>query len=324
MVATGLAMDKVAQQYARAVSKSKASWATLDESGRAEALLAPANAALGTLGVPTVKPLIDPFGNMVGTANRANFNPGTWTVWFSPDLLVPLLDDQDFGRRANTTYHEVRHAEQTFRVARKLAADGKDANAIAQSISIPADKAAKAVANPLSAKQKDEWAEANDWLFNMQVDPDGTSRAEIVNAAHAQSMTKYNQVRMLWRNMQRARDNEPNADPAIKQMFDERRKTPGGSKSLDELLASWQSQYNDARERARQCYLMYAKMPLEQDAWATGGLVEKHLKLTPTTAEQELANLDRDERVMIPVQVSALARGSDLEKALVAAISKNL
>jgi len=323
-MATGLADDKVAQQYAKAVVKSKASWAGLDAQRRMEALITPANDALAALGVPKVMPLIDPLGTMAGTANRASFSRGTWTMWFNTDLLGPLADDQDFGRRANTTYHEARHAEQSFRVARRLAGEGKSADVIAKTILIPATIAAAAQAKPLSAKQKDEWSEADAWLFNMQVDADGESRADQVNAVHTKVVKTYNEVRGVYRSIQRGANGAADADPAIVAIIDEQRKKPGGAQRLDELIAHWRDQYVFARERAKQGYLLYAKMPLEQDAWATGGLIEKHLGLPPSTPEQELNNLDADERIMIPAQIAPLVHGSDREKAVVAAISTSL
>ena len=65
-------------------------------------------------------------------------------------------------------------------------------------------------------------------------------------------------------------------------------------------------------------------MPLEQDAWATGGLVEKYLGLTPSTPDQELDHLDKDERSMIPIQFGAMAGGSAQERALAAVIGNAL
>lgn len=92
---------------------------------------------------------------------------------------------------------------------------------------------------------------------------------------------------------------------------------PGGRERLTKKSKDARAEYITKRERAKQAYLQYAMMPIEQDAWLTGGLVQQALGLEASKAEEELKNLDADERSMIPVLVLALSTGSHAEQHLV-------
>jgi len=102
------------------------------------------------------------------------FRKFEWMIYFNSDQLkedgetVGALSQKAASDIADTVYHEARHAEQAFRIARMLAGEGKTAEEIASDIYVPADIAEKAIADPLK-KTKDnaeEFAEAKDW-YNM-------------------------------------------------------------------------------------------------------------------------------------------------------------
>lgn len=320
---TGLAGKKASKGYAKTISKRKAGWNTLSVLQRISALLDPANAQLAKVGVPAVSGVIDPLGAMHGTAERAAFNRGLWQVWFNPDYLGPNISDEEFGRIANTAYHECRHAEQTFRVARKLAAEGRDAPTIAGMIGIPQRQAQQAVDYPLPRKSKQEWAEAEAWQLNMEVGP-GTvptpSRADLVNAQKDTALAEYDTARGVWRTWEKLFNNDPAVDPAIKLWYDGEMLKPGGAARLKAAHENARTDYILKRERAKQAFLQYAMMPVEEDAWATGALIEAHLGLNPTTAKDELENLDADERTMVPVVLVALSTGSAKEQQLLSVL----
>jgi hypothetical protein len=278
------------------------------ENDRAEALLAPANAALAKLGVERIGSTIDPFDDMSAKATLAAFNPTFWMMFFSHDILRQDVDDREFARRAATTYHECRHAEQTFRVARKMAADRKSAAEIAKAISIPGKIAA--MATPLGQDRKDEWAEAQAWQYTMEAKQGMPSPAELVNTQQEAAMARYEQARRKLREHQRAMTSGRSQQLST-----------ADRESLERVEAGLQREYTVARELAKQCYLQYAKMPVEQDAWATGGLIETALGLPPSTPEQQLDNLDKDERTMVPIQMVS-PDWSEKEKALIAAMQK--
>ncbi|MEV4755891.1 hypothetical protein AB0J86_12365 [Micromonospora sp. NPDC049559] len=298
---TGLAGEKVSKKYAKTVRGGFDRWAGLSLNERMSMLLEPAIAALAAAGVPRAPGVIDPTRKMTGTAEHAAFNRGLWQVWFNPDFLTGPVTPEEFGRCANTAYHECRHAEQVFRVARKLAGEGKGADVIAAAIQIPLNIAKEAVTRPLKAKEKAEWAEAERWQLNIEVGHDGQSPADLVNARKDQALIDYHQARSMWRAWQKVFDNAPTADPQLRNYFDSELLKPGGAARMKQLTEGLQDRYVRTRELAKQAYLQYAKMPVEEDAWATGGMIERHLNLKPATAEAELDNLDLDERTMTPI-----------------------
>jgi hypothetical protein len=321
---TGLAGKKASKTYAKRVAKTRTGWDALTVLKRIDALLEPANEQLAKVGVPRVVGLVDPLGTMRGTADHAAFNRGLWQVWFNPDQLGPGVGEAQFARVANTVYHECRHAEQTFRVARKLATDGLEADEIATAISIPVPTARQAVDDPLPRKSKQEWAEASAWQYNMEVVEGTQSRADLVNARKDTAMAEYDDARTVWRALRKLHDNDPTVSPVLKKWYDDELLKPGGAGRFKHTFDTARSEYIAKRERAKQAYLQYAQMPVEEDAWATGGLIQAHLGLDPSTAQEELANLDAEERTMTPVVLLALGSGSLKEQQLLSAIQQLL
>lgn len=90
-----------------------------------------------------------------GTAGA--FDRTTWTIEMNtadfsqrPDVSkVGDLDQGEVAEVVDTIYHEARHAEQAFRIAQMQAEQGKTAEEIEKGLSIPAEVAAVAAANPL-------------------------------------------------------------------------------------------------------------------------------------------------------------------------------
>lgn len=316
---TGLAGDKPTKSYVKAITKSKAGWDAMSQMQRMQSLLDPANAQLAKVGVPPVTGLLDPLGRMTDADNAA-FLRGNWQVEFNPTYLGPGLSDEDFGRIANVAYHECRHAEQTFRVARKLAAEGVQPDQIALRLSIPKAVAKAASEDPLSQKKsKAEWAEADAWQLNIDKGDETESRADMVNAMKDKAMTDYGRARSLYRTYERLAADDPAMPQEARKKFKDQLQAPGGKENTEATRARLQAEYVKARELAKQKYLFYANMPVEADAWKTGGLIQKRLGLDPMVAEKELDNLDDDERTMIPVAMMAImTSGSAQEKALAA------
>jgi len=313
---TGLRGKKASKSYAKKVAAAESGWNNLTPLKRIAALLGPANDQLSKAKVPTVMGIIDPLGTMQGTATHASFNRALWQVWFNPAYLGPGITPAQFGRIANTVYHECRHAEQTFRVARKLAAEGRNPTEIAQMISISTEKAKEAADYPLPTKNKKEWEEAEAWQFNMVVVEGTDSRADLVNAQQDAAMQAYGRARAVWRGWKQLYDNDPAVDPILKNLYDGELLKSGGAGRMKKASEISLDDYISKRERAKQAYRQYAMMPVEEDAWATGALIQKHLGLNPSTVEEELANLDSDERTMIPVVLLSLRSGSQKEQEL--------
>ena len=168
---TGLASEQEMRTYADKVWQLQHTWADLDIGGRTKAMSQAVNATLEKFGVPTVRVVSDNNNAMVGTSSSAGFTKNTWFIYLGSDLTGPDVTPQKLAGAANSVYHEARHAEQTFRVARKMAYEKKTADEISEILDIPPDVARDAVADPLipgtSEEADDHWAEAVLWESNM-------------------------------------------------------------------------------------------------------------------------------------------------------------
>jgi hypothetical protein len=154
---TGLGKQKSVERYTGKVKArfsgeknpmgSKKEWSTLNDTARQDKLLKYVNKELKTSNVPILKGMVqDP------TAAQPSFDFRTWTI-----KVVGQFDRTDapyLRWLAYTVYHEARHAEQHFRIARKLAGEGEDATQIAASTYIPLDIAQAAVKRPLKEQSK--------------------------------------------------------------------------------------------------------------------------------------------------------------------------
>src|SRR5690242_10285219 len=93
----------------------------------AKALLAKAEAEIKPSGAPAIN-----FNwSHSGEARRAEFSADLWLVsvfpaslGVEPDARIGDLDEDQQAGLARTIYHETRHAEQVFKVARAVAAEG--------------------------------------------------------------------------------------------------------------------------------------------------------------------------------------------------------
>jgi hypothetical protein len=314
---SGLASPKRATAYTKSMVKLRDSWTSLTKKQRADALIAPANAALAKLGVEPVGCDVNPMGLLTGTDTRAAFQPLGWMVWFSEEALKDEPTLEEFGQVANSTYHECRHAEQTFRVARKLATEGLDARAIATALGIAERIAVLARAKPLKRKPAHEWDEAGKWQLNIQIEPGkGSSLAEFVNTLKDDAFKGYHKARTVLRSWQRAVDGDPTADPDTRKLVTDLLRNEDGAARVEAVTEKFRTTYIHAREGAKGAFKQYASMPIEADAWATGGLIQSLLRLAPTTAESELKNLDADEMKMIDLRAYGLTHNSGKERQL--------
>jgi hypothetical protein len=253
------------------------------------------NQELSKIDVPTVMGLIDPLNNLSAEEN-AVFVRGNWQIWFNQQAFADHQDPVQLNRLANHVYHESRHAEQTYRVARLMAQKGKDANTIKTSLGIPIKIAAQAVANPLALPGEKpkvvgkkawkgrvkEWKEAESWEMNISTEGGGTSAlSDMVNAKKDEVMEEYRKIQSAY---WFAKNNPTDAKIAT---------------LSKEQLAHLEMMYIKAREYAKQAYLQYAKMPVEEDAWSVGGQIEEILGQAASTPEKQLENLEADVRRML-------------------------
>lgn len=118
---------------------------------KADLLAGAAGARLAAAGVPPLEEIV-----VAGDVNR--FTPSDWQITLSPKIL----DDPE--RAAAVLYHEARHAEQSWRIARMLAGKGKTPAQISTETGVPLRIAELARAQPITpgtteALQAEGWHE---------------------------------------------------------------------------------------------------------------------------------------------------------------------
>jgi hypothetical protein len=146
----GLATDASIDTYTDHIVGMKDELDKATPAKRAELLMKEINARLSAAGVPQItKPVV-----FDGHLNA--FSADTWTMTMSE---IALADPKN---AATTMYHEARHAEQSFRIARMLAGKKRSAAQITAEASIEATVAEQAVGQPL-APGTTEAVEAEGW-----------------------------------------------------------------------------------------------------------------------------------------------------------------
>jgi hypothetical protein len=208
-------------------------WDTLGTAqARADALVVAVNRRLADAGVTTVT-----VGLYDGDAptEAGSFDFPTWTMRLNRLLLNQSgLTQQDAADLANTVYHEARHTEQWFTMARFLAGQGYSAPGIALQLGIPANVARDAKDRPIQPGTT-EAVVASGWYESVY----GSG------AAHREAV------------LTRVED----AGWAVTTAECRCKRAP--SAANDALLAQAQAEFDVAHDA-------YRELPEENDAWATG------------------------------------------------------
>ena len=138
------------------------------------------NTELDLLGIPNVKVQVSSVG--AGTA-AAIFDAENWGMVINPDSFTHRgvetlgeLTEDEAAIIAMTVYHEARHAEQRFRVARLQAAEGKEGPGFTTTEEVEA----AAADWPLEGASALELREAKDWRTNT-VGEDNTYREAVTS-----------------------------------------------------------------------------------------------------------------------------------------------
>jgi hypothetical protein len=192
--------------------------------------------------------------------------------------VAGAFDEAKFAELANSVFHEARHAEQYFRVARLMAAENKSAAEIERNLDIPQDVAQRAVANPLNPRQQREWAEARRWRDNLLTD------AKSLTAAMQEAETRLG-------GLENALDayHDPGSNERFRQHYNALMANPNGPQEWLAFGNDIYQRYEEARENYEKAYPRYATMPVEADAWARGCGMERRLVGRARTALNEWA-----------------------------------
>jgi class 3 adenylate cyclase len=180
---TGLRRDEAIARYAR---KAVMFWQRNPDLALhhfASFLGAAVNTELNLIGIPDVGVKVSASG--AGSA-AALFDAENWMMLINPDTFTHRGDEvQTMGDLtedeaaiiAMTVYHEARHGEQHFRIARLQYGEGKELG-----FAMGEEAAAAAAADPLRARGGDplELREARDW-YSVELGEDATYREAVTS-----------------------------------------------------------------------------------------------------------------------------------------------
>jgi hypothetical protein len=157
---SGMGAHFAVEQYVGVAKKLQENWARLPSPrSRAMVLVNGANFELAHFDVPVVGCKMTHLDT-----DNGQFDSADWVLDLNPERFEKAtVDDSEAADVARTVYHEARHAEQDFRMARMLAARPMSASAIAEKLDMRDDVAAAAKKQPLKGASH-ERAEAKRWF----------------------------------------------------------------------------------------------------------------------------------------------------------------
>jgi hypothetical protein len=193
-------------------------------------------------------------------------NQATWTLKINAKTLQKAtLTEAEFADLVNTVYHEGRHAEQFYQIARYLHAQGLDPQFIRDIADLPLDVAiaARNDTSPMTAQQM---ADAKRYMDSL---------------VGGESGARYSGYKV--------RRDQANTIKAAESALEALERDPNAT-----ALQIAQAKQTLAQERAAYSVLHqdYLALPEEVDAWATGNRVERDLVQTRTLLGRIEAKLD--------------------------------
>jgi hypothetical protein len=239
---TGIRSPFAIGRFVEAAKKVEASWATLKPLERANAFAVAANAELVKAGVPAAKVKL----KKMDDAGRFSFS--TWTLTLGTEAFAAAAPSSaEIMDAADTVYHETRHAEQWFRMARLKAGAGWKAAKIAFKMSIPLKIAKAAEKAPLTGVG-DEVTEASAWYESVY----GKGAK-----ARNKTLTDLSKVGAAL----------DKATAALEKL----EKNP---KATQKQKDAAQKKVDDLRKKYDEIDAAYHALPEEADAWAVGSEVQ--------------------------------------------------
>jgi hypothetical protein len=251
-IATGIALDR----FITAAHDVQTNWASLDKNTRGQKLGDAANTELDAVGVPKVGIVNKDLGEING---QLDFTP--WNLDLNGTRFEsPTTTSERMAPIARTVYHESRHAEQWFRMARIEAGQGKNAAAIASKLEIKPEVAAAAESKPLTGDSQ-EAKEAAAWHKSVYGADREARNTTLTNVSiHAKRMG----------------DASAKSDAAEREYDRLRADTTASADDKKSALAAWKAAfaaYNAAKMTFNASYAAYTALPEEADAWKLGDRV---------------------------------------------------
>lgn len=269
MFPSGLAELAAIEDFVGKAKQVEAYWTDLKTPNkRAKTLLQLVNDTLGAADVPACNSSLEDLGSNLGV-----FDLEKWVIILDEKVVSQeTLTEQEAADVAETVYHEARHAEQSYRIAQRLAGMGKSAKAIATEMKIAAGIASKAFDNPLKAGSMDALI-AEGWHESRH----GAKAAETeqimlalytTRAAFRNANTDFNKAEEAYYIAEvhyRTSAGDPRRmDDAQKRMDDAQKKMDDAQKKMDE-----------AEKQYKAVYEKYENLPEETDSRRVGGEFKK-------------------------------------------------
>lgn len=143
---------EVLQGYQEAAKNLETSWASLGQpQARARFLLDAVNRAIAVENVPAIKNVL-----LVELTNPGQFNASSWVMEMNKPIFEATVPE-NLGQVASQVFHEGRHAEQRFAVARLVAGKTTSIGQIQKQAAVSQDIAKKALelrSEPMSPEQE--------------------------------------------------------------------------------------------------------------------------------------------------------------------------
>lgn len=244
---TGIGAGFAIEQFVGVAKKVREHWAELTPYGRAEVLVNAVNFELAHFDIPKVGFTLKDLGNDNGRLDFEN-----WVLELNENRFKKATPEAaDLPGIARTVYHESRHADQWFRMARLQVGLKMKGDDIADKLGIPAWVVKEAQKQPLKgdspeAKEAKAWFES---VYGAKADERNKTLTDLDDIG-----TKYRDALAK----QRLVDSNPTSSEDDK-------------KKAAELVAEWKQRYDAI-------YTKYMALPEEADAWKVGTKVETGVK----------------------------------------------
>ena len=244
--AEGLRDPKIVQRFADRMRGLQDTWPSLSQGAREHVIADTLNTSLRAGGVPEVRIESDSLGTTDG-----EFELETWTVVLNESIVSKdTIDSAALAALTNTVFHEARHAEQWYMVARHLSEIGVPT----WPIGIRSDIVHAAVAEhaPLTPDQK---ATAERFTESL-VGQGARHRDDVLVGLKTHKVA-----------VRAARD-------ARDKIADDRNVPRAEKDAMSEL-------YTQARDAQDRNYQAYRSLPEEADAWQAGDSAERAMRRGP-------------------------------------------
>lgn len=278
-----------------------ATWVRLTPENRARAMMESGSTRLEALGGPRITHLFGQQGVTEGGSQYGAFMPATGMVILNEGPFKDGSSREERIGAAGTVYHEVRHAEQFYRVARLMAGEGIPANDIHERLGLAEGFVKKAGSSPLrkpkgyGEKHKSEekrvrdteYTEAVEWAGVVDKSKGREGKSSIYQEVSERMNAAQKEYGVAQAKLRNAKSDLEQGKALVTQGI-----------ILQEDLAAAQGTYDTCLKAFRMAwttykglYKAYHMTPVESDAWRVGGRMEGFLGGTPNSMEQQLRNL---------------------------------